>query len=110
MGHYMVQFKYGPENFRGLVQNPENRTEMVRQAMEGFGGRLHAFFYTYGEYDGVVLAEFADGESCLAFCAMIASKGGFAASKTTVLIDPDEARRAFQRAGETKTSYRPATT
>jgi len=56
-----------------------------------------------------VLAEFPDSESCLAFGTMVASKGGFAASKTTVLIDPDEGRRAFQRAGETKTNYQPAT-
>lgn len=109
MAHYMVQFKYSLDNIKGLVQKPENRTNLIRQSAESFGGRVHNLFYSYGEYDGVVIGEFPDNESCTAFLLMIASKKGVAEFKTTVLIDPEEAMRSMQRAGGTKTGYRPAT-
>jgi uncharacterized protein with GYD domain len=110
MSHYMVEFKYGIDNIKGLVQKPENRTTLIRQSLESFNGKLHSFFYAYGEYDGVLIAEFPDSESCTAFLLMVTSKGGVAGFKTTVLIDPEEATRSMRRAGETKTNYRPAAT
>ncbi|MBD0316839.1 MAG: GYD domain-containing protein [Nitrospiraceae bacterium] len=110
MAHYMVQFKYGTDNIKGLVQKPENRTTLIRESLGSFNGKLHSFFYAYGEYDGVLIAEFPDSESCTAFLLMVASKGGVAAFNTTVLIDPEEATRSMRRAGETKTNYRPAAT
>ncbi|WP_448207178.1 GYD domain-containing protein [Azospirillum sp. sgz302134] len=110
MMKFMIQFRFGPENFKALVQKPENRTDIVRQGVEAFGGRLHSLHFAYGEYDGVLMAEFPDTESCTAFLLMVASRNGVSAFKTTVLVDPDEAHRSMQRAAETRTGYRPATT
>lgn len=110
MTQFMIQFKFGPDNFKALVQRPENRTEIVRQGVESFGGRLNSLHFAYGEYDGVVMAEFPDNESCTAFLMMVASRNGVAGFKTTVLMDPEEVRRSLQRAAETPTKFRPATT
>ena len=34
MAHYMIEFKYGIDNIKGLVQKPENRTTLIRQSLE----------------------------------------------------------------------------
>ena len=41
MMQFMIQFKFGPDNYKALVQRPENRTDIVRRGVESFGGRLH---------------------------------------------------------------------
>ena len=108
MAHYLVQWKLAADNIKNLVQKPASREDVVRQGMEPFGGKLHQFFFAFGEYDGALIAEFPDQESCTAFLMMVIAKGGAASFKTTPLITSEEARKAFQRAGETTTTYRPA--
>ena len=108
MPHYMVQWRFSTENFRSLVQNPDSRVDTVRRAAEAFEGRLHQYFFAFGDHDGVVICEFPDHERCVAFLTMVASKGGATAFKTTPLLTPEEGLRAFERAGRTQTQYRPA--
>ena len=108
MPHYLIQWRFSTDNVKSLVQNPDSRVETVRGGMEGFGGKLHQFFFAFGDYDGALIAEFPDNESCAAFLMMVGSKGGAAAFKTTPLFTPEEGKRAFEQAGRTQTSYRPA--
>ncbi|MCW2235487.1 GYD domain-containing protein [Azospirillum canadense] len=110
MPHYMVQWRFTPNNFKSLVQNPDSRVDTVRSGMEPFGGTLHHYYFAFGEYDGVLIAEFPDQESCVAFLSMVAAKGGATAFRTTPLIEPEEGKRAFERAGRTSSNYRPAVT
>jgi Uncharacterized conserved protein len=108
MPHFMVQWRFTTDNFKSLVKNPDSRVDAVRNGMEPFGGKLHHYFFALGEYDGVLIAEFPDQESCVAFLSMVAAKGGATAFRTTALIAPEEGKRAFERAGQTANSYRPA--
>jgi len=108
MAYYMLQWRFAPENLKSLVRNPDSRVDAVRLGVESFGGRLHQYFFAFGDYDGMAVCEFPDQETCTAFLMMVASKGGVGTFKTTSLITPEEAMRAFQRAGQTDTGYRPA--
>jgi hypothetical protein len=42
MAHYLFQGGYAPEAWAGLMENPEDRTAVVRAAMESIGGKLEA--------------------------------------------------------------------
>jgi uncharacterized protein with GYD domain len=55
MPHYMFQFTYTPEAWATLSKNPQDRTEAIRGLIEKQGGRLIAFYYCFGEYDGVII-------------------------------------------------------
>ncbi|WP_448187523.1 GYD domain-containing protein [Azospirillum sp. sgz301742] len=110
MAHYMIQWRFSADNFRSLVENPDSRIDTVRKGMEPFEGKLHQYFFAFGEHDGVIICEFPDHERCVGFLAMVAAKGGATAFKTTPLMTPEEGMRAFQRAGRTETAYRPALT
>ena len=55
MAHYLFQGGYAPDAWAGLMENPEDRTAVVRAAMESIGGKLEALYYTFGADDFVGL-------------------------------------------------------
>jgi uncharacterized protein with GYD domain len=94
----MVQFSYKPETVGKLVRNPEDRSVAVRKLIEQLGGKLLAFYYCYGDYDGIVIAEMPDNTSGLAANMVSLAAGGTAKIKTTILITVDEAMAAMKKA------------
>jgi uncharacterized protein with GYD domain len=96
----MIQFSYKPETLANLVKNPEDRSVVVRQLIEKLGGRLLAFYYSYGEYDGLCLAEMPDHVSGLAAIMTSFAQGGLTNIKTTVLITVQEAMEAMKKASD----------
>ena len=59
-GPLSVSIYLPPEAWATLRKNPQDRTEAVRVLVEQYGGRLLAFYYCFGEYDGVLLLEAPD--------------------------------------------------
>ena len=57
MPTYMTQFSYTASASAALVKNPEDRGAAVAALMEKLGGRMLNTYYTFGEYDGVVIFE-----------------------------------------------------
>jgi uncharacterized protein with GYD domain len=94
----MVQFSYKSEFLEKLIKNPEDRSIAVRNLIEKCGGKMLAYYYCFGEYDGVVIAEFPDNQSSLATTMTSFAAGGTAALKTTVLITVEEAMAAMKKA------------
>jgi uncharacterized protein with GYD domain len=101
----MLQFSYTPEAWEALSRNPANRFEAVRALLEQFGGRLTAAFYSFGEYDGVILAELPDNVSSAAVALAANAAGHNKAVKTTVLLTVEEALEAMRRSG--RVDYEP---
>ncbi|MFC2084192.1 GYD domain-containing protein [Bacteroidota bacterium] len=94
----LIQFSYKPEVLEKLIKNPEDRSVAVKQLIEQAGGRMLSFYYSYGEYDGIILAETPDNISGLATTLAAYSKGNLTNLKTTVLITVEEAMEAMKRA------------
>ena len=69
------------------------------------GGKFHQFFFSFGEYDGVVIAEYPGNESALANTLAIVAAGAVPTTRTTVLISMDEAMRAMEQAHATHSSF-----
>ena len=57
---YLTRFSYTPETWAKLIQNPEDRREAAKEYIEGVGGKLHGFWYAFGDYDGYTLWEARD--------------------------------------------------
>jgi uncharacterized protein with GYD domain len=94
----MVQFSYKTETFEKLIKNPEDRSVAVRKLIEQLGGRILAFYYTFGEFDGLVIADMPDQVSGLAANMVSLAGGGTAKLKTTILITVEEAMAAMKKA------------
>jgi len=107
MAHYMLQFRYSQTAVKAMVDKPQDRAAAAKAAMEGFGGELLQFYFTFGEFDGVVICDLPDNTSAAAVVMAIAATGGFAHAQTTVLLTAKEAEAAMHKAHDTKTAYKP---
>ena len=98
MSHYLIQVAYTPDSWANMVKNPQDRTEAVRPAIEGMGGRMTDAWLSFGEYDLVALCEFPDNTTAAAFSISVAAAGSMKALKTTPLLSMEEAVAAMTKA------------
>ena len=105
MALYLTRFSYTPETWARLIKNPEDRREAARTYIESVGGKLHGFWYAFGEYDGYNLWEAPDNVSMTAVALAIGSGGAISKIETTVLMTVEDTLEALKRAGSV--SYRP---
>ena len=68
----------------------------MAKAIEGMGGTLESFYYAYGDYDVVGIADMPDNVSSVAFSLMVNASGVINA-KTTVLLTPEEIDQATKK-------------
>ncbi len=101
---YMTQFAYTSEAWAALTQNPEDRSEAFGGLADSMGGRLHAFYNSFGEYDGLVIYEAPDESTAAAIVLAAVSPGHLSTAKTTVLLSAEEGVEAMRKAG--KATYR----
>ena len=67
--------------------------------MEGWGGRLESFYFAFGDYDVVIIAEVPDSVTMAAAAMAVGATGALKAFKTTVLLTPEESLEAMRKAG-----------
>ena len=98
MPMYLTRFSYTPETWARLVKNPEDRRAAAKQYIESVGGRLHGFWYAFGEHDGYNLWEAPDNVSMAAVAIAIGGGGALRSIQTTVLLSVEETVAALQKA------------
>lgn len=98
MPFYMTRFSYTPETWAGLIQNPEDRRKAAKAYIESVGGKLHGFWYAFGEHDGWNLWEAPDNVSMAAVALAIGAGGALSSIQTTVLLDVEELLEALGKA------------
>ena len=97
MALYLTRFSYTPETWARLRKNPEDRRAAARQYIESVGGKLHGFWYAFGEFDGYNLWEAPDNVSMAAVAIAIGSGGALSKIETTVLVTVEETLEALGR-------------
>lgn len=105
MPHYLQQVAYSREGWEALIANPQNRIEAVRPAIEKLGGKIESAWFSFGDYDIVVIAELPDNVSAAAIAMAFAAGGACKSVQTTPLISPEEATQALRKAKDC--GYRP---
>jgi uncharacterized protein with GYD domain len=102
---YLGRFAYTQQAVKAMVANPQDRSAAAREVAESLGGKLLGFWFAFGEFDGVFLAEAPDNASAAGLAMAIAGSGALSKLETTVLLDMQEAQEAMRKAGGA--SYRP---
>jgi uncharacterized protein with GYD domain len=105
MAMYLTRFSYTPETWARLVRNPEDRRAAARQYIESVGGKLHGFWYAFGDNDGYNLWEAPENVSMAATVLAIAAGGALKSCETTVLLTVEETLAALEKASSI--AYRP---
>ncbi len=102
---YLTRFSYTPETWARLMKNPEDRRTAATQYIEAVGGKLHGFWYAFGDHDAYNLWEAPDNVSMAATAIAISSGGALSEFKTTVLLTVEETLEALNKASTI--TYRP---
>ena len=94
----MTQVAYTAEAWASQMQNPIDRTEIVRSAVEELGGRIINRWFSFGEYDIVLVTEMPDNTSAKALAIAVSAGGGPRSVKTTPLMTTEEGTEALTKA------------
>lgn len=103
MPHYLIHANYTSNGLQGLLkEGGSGRREALTNTVESLGGSLESFYYAFGEFDAIGIAEFPDDASAAAFSLQVSAVGAFEV-ELTVLIPPETIDEAASR----DVSYRP---
>ncbi len=100
MPHYLHQVAYAREGWQALIAQPQDRVEAVRKSIEKLGGKIKSAYFSFGDYDVVVITEMPDNTTAAAISIAFAGGGACKAVHTTPLLAPEEALQAIKKAGE----------
>ncbi len=99
MASFMVQFSYTEQGLKGLIkEGGSNRREATEKLVKSLGGKLVAYYFAFGDYDGIAIVEGVDNVETAA-AALIVGASGAVKTKTTVLLTPDEVDKAAKKSG-----------
>ena len=102
---YMIQASYTADSWAAQISNPEDRAAAIGGMIEAAGGKLHGFYYSFGEYDAVLISEAPDNQTIASILMAAAGGGAVSKLKTTVLMSAEEGLAAIRAAGGV--GYRP---
>ena len=108
MPHFLHQVAYSTDGWQAVVNNPQDRIEAVRPAIEKLGGRIDTAWFAFGDYDVVIITEMPTNLDAAAISIAFAAGGACKAVHTTPLMSVTEGLQALKKAKDS--GYRPATT
>ncbi len=103
---YELRWMFKDAAIKGMTERPQDREPPARDLIEGFGGRLHHYYFMLGEYDGLAIVEFPDNASAAATSMRASASGAFARFETHPLMTAQEAQRAMQMVKDCTKAYR----
>lgn len=98
MPYFLIEAAYKDTSAKAMIANPQGRSDVVDKACQALGGRVHSFFFAFGDYDVVVIVELPDNQAAAALALGVGASGGLSKYRTTVLMAPDEAMGAMRKA------------
>lgn len=108
MPHYLQQVAHSIEGWKALVKEPQNRIEAaVRPAIQKLGGTIESAWFTFGDYDVVLIVQMPSNVDASAIAIAFAAGGACKGVKTTPLLTVEEAVEAMKKAAGSE--YRAAT-
>jgi uncharacterized protein with GYD domain len=105
MAYFLLQGAYTSDSWKSLVSNPVDRVEAVRPVIEKLGGKVEGAWFSFGDYDVILVMQMPDNVSAAAFSLAVAASGAFKAHKTTPLISIADGVEAMKKAAGA--GYRP---
>lgn len=88
MPHYVTLVRYTQQGISKIKDSP-SRLDAARKAAEGAGGKIHAWYLTMGQYDAVLISEFASDELCAKFSLSAASAGNISTETLKAFPEAD---------------------
>lgn len=104
---FITQGRFTRDAVKGMLAKPEDRAESAAKLFEKSGGKLLAYYMTFGEYDFLVVSE-GPFEGVATSAIVVAAGGGVTDLKTTFAMSSREMKEAFARAGPVAATFKSA--
>jgi uncharacterized protein with GYD domain len=108
MAHYSLQTAYTPLGWAALLKDPQDRLAAVEPVVERLGGKIVNGWFTFGDYDVLVICEMPDQVSAAALSMAISAGGAVKAVKTTPLMSFDDGLEALRKAKQAEYAPHPS--
>ena len=97
MAKFLIKAAYTAEGTKGLLkEGGTKRAAAVQKVVEGLGGKVEAFYFTFGDADVVTIVDLPDAISAVAFSLTVNATGA-AESSTTPLVSAQELDQACKK-------------
>jgi len=104
MAKFLIQGSYTADGAKGLIkEGGTGRRAAVEKSLEGLGGKLESFYFTYGTNDVNVICDVPDAITGVALSLAVNASGAVRIS-TTPLLSVEDMDAACKKV----VSYRPA--
>ena len=105
MPTYMTRGNYTQGSWASLVDNPQNRLEIIETLGKEVGVKIIAAYYSLGERDFLIISEASDVTDSSALLMKVASTGSVNNLETTVLMSGEDGVSSLTKAKSVE--YRP---
>jgi uncharacterized protein with GYD domain len=97
MPKYMIEAHYTAEGAKGVAKDGgSGRRAAVVKAAESVGGKLESLYFAFGGADVYAVLELPDNVTAAAL-SLAVNQGGAVATKTIVLLTPEEMDKAAKK-------------
>jgi uncharacterized protein with GYD domain len=97
MPKFLVDASYTIEGTKGLLKTSgSSRRKAVEDLLASLGGKLEAFYFTFGDDDAILIIDVPDNDTALAI-AMAVRASGMVTSKLTSLLSIEDVDRAVKK-------------
>jgi uncharacterized protein with GYD domain len=97
MPKFLVQASYTVEGTKGLLRSGgSSRRKAVEELLAPLGGKLEAFYFTFGDDDAILIIDVPSNDAALAI-AMTVRASGMVSSKMVPLIPIEDVDRATRQ-------------
>ena len=97
MAKFLIKGSYTAEGTKGLLKDGgSKRLAVIEKVIGGLGGKVDAFYYTFGDADVLVIVDVPDAASAAAFSLAVSATGAVRVS-TTPLLTPQEIDQACKK-------------
>ena len=94
MAKYLIQGSYTQEGVKGLLkEGGTSRRDAIDKLISGMGGKMEAFYYSFGTDDVYVIVDVPDQATMMAV-SLVVGGAGAVNIRTTVLVTPEEVDEA----------------
>ena len=103
MPKYLFEADYSVEGTKGLIkEGGSKRRAVIEKSIASLGGKVEAFYFTFGLRDAVLIVDLPDNTTAAAMSLAVGASGAVVL-KTTPLISIAE----MDQAAKKKVGYRP---
>jgi uncharacterized protein with GYD domain len=107
MPKYALFFRLSSQTIAAAMETPTDRAQVAERLCREAGGHLESYFWMFGEYDALVVAELPDSRAAAAVSLAVSGSGAFTGIRTHELIPASEINDRLAEAKRLASIYTP---